>query len=640
MGRLSARDLEVIRRAPATDSDKDLASRLGVDERAVRKARIRQRARRGTRAVGAGSGGRSFDPKDEPAAESPAAPKRLAWWLASPLVAWIGLIGLCAVVAYSVMAPIREPDFGWHVALGRYIVEHHAVPTTEPFTHTAIGAPEVAHEWVSEVIYYLVIRMVGILGLRWVHAAVTVAILVILFLLLRRDGVTPSLALFGTFAYVVVAQGRFQIRPLMFDLLCLLLMYGYLFVIKPPLTRPQLALIFAGAVLWANLHSGMSLLIALVVIYAAFETAQQKLQWRTARPGDLGEGNLKRLWGLAGLSVLGFLMTPNHFRLIPYILESKRINSPISDEWKPIMDWWGSPLMTPFSVEAYWILAATTALTVLLSLRRRSLSLMAVAVFMTILPLTAVRFTSCCFASILLVFGELSRWAEGRPSRGSIRTRQETAAAFSLVALFAVIVAIHPVMNQNNKLHRYTGRLTSEWNFQPGVFPLGAVAFLDQTNLHGRLFNSSDWGGYILQETYGKYPIFIDGRWLSTGERVLKDSLIIERKGSTAFAKLDEYKIDILLVQREWMTKDLAREKNWIPLFENLNSGVYLRNTPANAGDLEKTADYYKAQGVPFDKDRGFDEHAAFTANPDWAARFHIERMHLKLDTNRMVAGW
>jgi hypothetical protein len=121
---------------------------------------------------------------------------------------------------------------------------------------------------------------------------------------------------------------------------------------------------------------------------------------------------------------------------------------------------------------------------------------------------------------------------------------------------------------------------------------------------------------------------------------VFQDSRVIANRKPGAFEKLDEYDIDILLVQREWMTKGLLQDGKWIPIFENFNAGLYLRNTPENSDGLDKCRDYYSARGIPFDLDEGFDEHAAYRANRDWAKQFRVQRRHLKMRTNKLVAGW
>ncbi len=566
---------------------------------------------------------------------------RIAWIVDSRLFVWLCLLGMCGLFGWMVMLPVNNPDLGWHVALGRYIVENRSIPRIEPFVYNAIGGlAEPAHEWLTQVVYWLTVQASGVLGLRWAHAALSAVILIVFFLLLRRAGVGPALALLGTFAYLVIAQGRFHPRPHLVNMLFMVGLYGYVFVLQPALSRRQLVGIFVVAVIWANLHSAAISFAAIVVLYVLVEIAQQKIGWRQPQPDDLGGGQVRRLVLLAGLVCVSLVLTPSHFRLFPYILESRRINAPISAEWRSITAYWGNPMMTPFSVETYWIVAAATVIAAVLVFRRASLSRLAVVAFMLSLPLSGQRFVSDCFVPVLFVLCEFSRWASVRHEATALRGRALTHRVASVLAVALVFVAIHPALNHENKFNRYEHRLSADWNFQPGYFPIGAVRFLDEVDLTGRLFNSSDWGGYILLQTYRKYPVFIDGRWVTVGKKVLDDSMVIENRRAGAFEKLDEYKVDILLVYREWMTQELQRDRKWVPVFENLNAGVYVRDTPANAENLRKCAEYYRARGIPFDPAKGFSERAAFVANREWCREFRVERMHLRMRTNKKVAGW
>ena len=164
------------------------------------------------------------------------------------------------------------------------------------------------------------------------------------------------------------------------------------------------------------------------------------------------------------------------------------------------------------------------------------------------------------------------------------------------------------------------------------------------------MFHLAGWGGYVLLHTYPKDPVFIDGRWVTVGERVTRDALRIERRLPGTFEKLDAYAVDLLLVPRGWMTDEIARERGWIPVFENWNAGVYVRDDPANAENLRRCADYYAARGIPFDATRGFDGRAARLANRDWTQRFRVQRRHLRhfrvwgtptgVSPEHLVDGW
>ena len=70
-----------------------------------------------------------------------------------------------AVIGYAVFlfAPqvLNDGDTYSHIATGEWILLNSAVPTTDPFSYTFVGAPWVAHEWLSEVIMTLAFRVGG-----------------------------------------------------------------------------------------------------------------------------------------------------------------------------------------------------------------------------------------------------------------------------------------------------------------------------------------------------------------------------------------------------------------------------------------------------------------------------------------------
>lgn len=561
------------------------------------------------------------------------APKPAAAVRRSPaeqLIAGLGLLTLCALVGYATMAPIGNPDFGWHAALGRLIVETRSVPDTEPFTHTARGAPMVAHEWLSQVAYYGVIQLAGLLGLRWANAALAMLLLVLLFAMLRRAGAAPAFALLGVSLYAVIAQQRLQLRPHMLNLAFAMAVYGYLFQRRPRLEKRQLALVFLITLLWVNMHSGAVMLAALLFIHLAAEVVDRRLRRRAARTCDLGRGDLRRLVLLLAVVVLALLCTPSHIRLLPYLLETTRLNARLSLEWFPIIESWETATGPPLAMSCFWLVATAATGAAWLTRRRQPLSRLAVVLFATWLPIHSQRFVWVYFIPLLFTLEELGRWLRSRsvapdtPRSRSIDVLSPAAAiAASLAISYPALVAPIPFAHFGQRFH-------AAQNFRAAMFPIGAVDFLDEVELKGPLFNSNKWGGYISMRTYDKYPVFIDGRWVTIGESVLLDSYRVSHRLPGSFDILDSYGIEILLVHRGWMTAELLRREKWIPIFENVNSGVYLRDRPQSAANLDRCAAYYHARGIPFDRKRGFDERAAFLANRAWADRMGVRRVHLE----------
>jgi hypothetical protein len=67
------------------------------------------------------------------------------------------------------MAPLADADLPMHLAVGRWIVEHRAVPTVEPFAWTRESASYFAYSWLPQTLMYLLMHAAGPLALRILH---------------------------------------------------------------------------------------------------------------------------------------------------------------------------------------------------------------------------------------------------------------------------------------------------------------------------------------------------------------------------------------------------------------------------------------------------------------------------------------
>src|SRR5437660_503266 len=77
-------------------------------------------------------------------------------------------IALLLVVAAAAVGPIRSYDFFWHLATGRWIVEHHALPLYDPFTLAGAHVPWINGEWLYEIGLYGAHSAFGLPGVSWV----------------------------------------------------------------------------------------------------------------------------------------------------------------------------------------------------------------------------------------------------------------------------------------------------------------------------------------------------------------------------------------------------------------------------------------------------------------------------------------
>lgn len=77
-----------------------------------------------------------------------------------------GFAALGGLIFYVCAASI-DPDFGWHLQAGRYILAH-GIPTHDIFTYTAADFRWIDHEWLSDVVMALLFGAGG----YWLLAAV------------------------------------------------------------------------------------------------------------------------------------------------------------------------------------------------------------------------------------------------------------------------------------------------------------------------------------------------------------------------------------------------------------------------------------------------------------------------------------
>jgi uncharacterized membrane protein len=116
---------------------------------------------------------------------------------------------------------LHDPDSCWLMAVGRYMVRHHCLPSTDPFSYTFAlqpGLPFVMYQWLTEIIFYLAYRLGHLPAVLALIAMVTVSAFVVLPLKLLKHGKVPMFAAFGLVVLGLLASAfRFLARPEIFS---------------------------------------------------------------------------------------------------------------------------------------------------------------------------------------------------------------------------------------------------------------------------------------------------------------------------------------------------------------------------------------------------------------------------------------
>ena len=102
-------------------------------------------------------------------------------------------LGLAAIALFlftlAAFSPqvLGDGDTWSHVATGEWIIAHGAAPRADPFSHSMPGAPWTAHEWLSEVLLALALRVGGWSGVVLLTSAAAAAAALIVGLTAARQ---------------------------------------------------------------------------------------------------------------------------------------------------------------------------------------------------------------------------------------------------------------------------------------------------------------------------------------------------------------------------------------------------------------------------------------------------------------------
>lgn len=126
------------------------------------------------------------------------------------VIVLIFLVAVLAAYIYNASRVPGDPDQFWHVATGRYIVEHRAIPHTDVFSWWGIEnhRPWAAQEWLFGLLAFGLYSVGGWKGLYLFTALLEGLLVLIVYALTRARGVNPmwsllimTVTIFGTLPY-------------------------------------------------------------------------------------------------------------------------------------------------------------------------------------------------------------------------------------------------------------------------------------------------------------------------------------------------------------------------------------------------------------------------------------------------------
>ncbi len=493
---------------------------------------------------------------------------------------------LVAILFVAIFAmAFRQPadtDTWWHLKSGQLMWEGGEILRVDPFSHTAQGQPWIYPRLV-EIIYWPVYQAFGLAGLAILVAALVTASFALVYTQCRGK---PFVAAFVTLVGAIASSVIWAARP---QIVSLLLTATVAFLLDrhkrsgvsvwlwplPPLVA-----------LWVNCHGGFVIAFILMGCYLIGEALNRlTLPAGTSSASSHSRSGRAKLAPLAIVTLVSIpavLLNPNTVQMFPYAFQTIGIK-----QLQDFIQEWASPNFHNLRFHPFIWLLLLTLVAMGLSRRRVDwtdlvlvgvfayMGLLAarnIALFALVAPPVLSRHTVFAIDDMVTAQPRLSPLAA---LTHTLRPPPPRRVLVLLNLLLLVLVLIGAGVRVTTEAQRLR---------DPGVWgeglPLEAVEYLRDHDPPGLMFNSYNWGGYLIWSLYPDMLVFIDGRTdlYALNGTVLEDYAQVHWARPGWEEILNRYEIGYVITERTGLLDlMLAREAGWTTVHQDDLAVIYQR---------------------------------------------------------------
>jgi hypothetical protein len=465
-------------------------------------------------------------------------------WLAATAVA---LLAVCLLGLFS--TEIADSDFWWHLKTGQYIAEQRSLPAPDPFAYTTalkdgpVAHFNLTHEWLSQLMLYLVYAAAGFAGVVVARAALLAAVCGLSGFLAARLSGSLYAGLAAAMATASIAVQFTADRPAIVTFLGVAVFVTLLELRRWLWTLPVLMLI------WANCHGGFFLGWIVLLAYCAGE-------------------DRRRVWPVAACAIAVSGLNPNGFGVLPTLLDYRRSELTASlVEWRP-PPLWGPP---------YSFDALLYAATIVLAISWRRVRLPHWGMFLAFAAASLLAFRNIMLIGFLAPVLIAAYWP--------FPFRAPRILAWTGPALIGAGVIVGTASGAFFQLR------VASW-----LVPEAAAEWLAAHHAVRRMFNTYEQGGYLIWRLWPQQRVFIDGRALSEPlyreyQRILfNDGSYADQVTGPRAELLDRYGIQVVVMNAlDYVSGALyplalalanPATPDWQLVYEDPQEVIFMRHLP------------------------------------------------------------
>ncbi len=465
-----------------------------------------------------------------------------------PRAAMSTLFGLAFVVGgFRIgLARLDDNSFLWHFRTGRLILDD-GIPRHDVFSYTVPGSRWVAQSWLAELLYGLLDRAAGPVGVRFLTGALGAALGWTCWRIavgaahdrLRAAGI-------GLVAFVT-ALNVFGERPLSYGLVGAALL---VLAVEQPGSwigrRPLVALPVLFWV-WGNTHGSMSLGYVYVALHLAGRWLDGVNPWRSARERSIAVATL--------LSVVVLIANPYGVGLLLFPLELVTRGEVLSG----VVEWMSPDFRSLLGMAfAAWLTVLIVTLT--RGANRPARRDLVVVVPFVLLGLWAQRNVGIAAIMTLPVAGR----AVATRARAEDANPRFVLACGALLALLVVV---------------FSASAVAEPDFDLRGYPVRAFEYLDERELIGeRIFTTDRDAGFVIAKYWPRQRVFLDDRFDMYPASIVADYEAISDAKPSWDDVLERYGVTVVVWEKSrGLAQLLAIDERWEQVYSDKEYVVFLR---------------------------------------------------------------
>ncbi len=417
--------------------------------------------------------------------------------------------------------PLDDNSFLTHLATGRLILDRRAVPTTDPFSFTALGTDWTVQSWLPATFYAAAEQIGGVVGLRGIALAVFVTASALVWRL-SSDAVSliPRVAFVSVAIFVVTPL--WSMRPLMVGVIGLaVVMLALRGGFSPVWLLPAMWI-------WVNSHGSFPFAVGLVLLVLAGQALDHQPTATT-----------RRVLLFVAVGCLLGAIGPLRFDALTFSLAAFER----ADVFAEVIEW-KAPSFRSVADRSFLVMIAAS-IAALVRTRRWTDALPAIAFICA--SLVAQR---NIVMAVLVLLPVLCR-AFG--TVGDLRCETRPRAGVAVAGLLFLVAGLASA----TALSRPAATV--------GVYPGHALAWVDQQPSPPRRLAAEVATGNLLEALDGTAAaVFVDDRFDMFPDDVLQDALTLTRGRVEWHQVLDRRDVDVVVWKREAaLASLLAAHRDW-----------------------------------------------------------------------------